>query len=49
MRRILFAALAAVALPSFGQGLTLHGASQFNDDHAFTKAMVRFEELMKKY
>ena len=49
MRGILFAALAAFALPSFGQGLTLHGASQFNDDHAFTKAMVRFEELMKKY
>src|SRR5437762_10872005 len=29
--------------------LTLHGASQFNDDHAFTKALVRFEELVKKY
>ncbi len=29
--------------------LTLHGASQFNDDHAFTKAMVKFEELVKKY
>jgi TRAP-type transport system periplasmic protein len=31
------------------QVITLHGASQFNDDHAFTKAMVRFEELVKKY
>jgi tripartite ATP-independent transporter DctP family solute receptor len=49
MRRVLFAALAAFALPAFGQGLTLHGASQFNDEHAFTKAMVRFDELMKKY
>ena len=29
--------------------ITLNGASQFNDDHAFTKAMVRFEELVKKY
>jgi len=29
--------------------ITLHGASQFNDDHAFTKAMVKFEELVKKY
>jgi TRAP-type C4-dicarboxylate transport system substrate-binding protein len=29
--------------------ITLHGASQFGDDHAFTKAMVRFEELVKKY
>lgn len=29
--------------------ITLHGASQFGDDHAFTKAMVKFEELVKKY
>jgi tripartite ATP-independent transporter DctP family solute receptor len=34
---------------SYAQTLTLHGASQFNDDHAFTKAMVKFEELVKKY
>jgi tripartite ATP-independent transporter DctP family solute receptor len=31
------------------QQTTWHGASQFNDDHAFTKAMVKFEELVKKY
>ena len=31
------------------QNITLHGASQFNDDHAFTKALVKFEELVKKY
>jgi TRAP-type transport system periplasmic protein len=31
------------------QQMTWHGASQFNDDHAFTKAMVKFEELVKKY
>ncbi|MFN9774165.1 MAG: TRAP transporter substrate-binding protein [Burkholderiales bacterium] len=31
------------------QAITLNGASQFNDDHAFTKCMVRFEELVKKY
>jgi tripartite ATP-independent transporter DctP family solute receptor len=51
MKRIILAAFctaaAALALPV--QAQTLHGASQFNDDHAFTKAMVRFEELMKKY
>jgi len=46
--------LAPVALAvSFGAAaqapVTLHGASQFNDDHAFTKAMVKFEELDKKY
>jgi TRAP-type C4-dicarboxylate transport system substrate-binding protein len=29
--------------------ITLHGASQFGDDHAFTKTMVKFEELVKKY
>ena len=29
--------------------ITLNGAVQFNDDHAFTKALVKFEELTKKY
>ena len=42
------AALAVVALPSFAQ-VEMHGASQFNDDHAFTKALVRFQELVDKY
>jgi tripartite ATP-independent transporter DctP family solute receptor len=43
-------ALAAIALPAVAQAVpTLHGASQFNDQHAFTKALVRFEELVKKY
>ncbi|HYN13993.1 MAG TPA: hypothetical protein VET51_15225, partial [Burkholderiales bacterium] len=49
MRKVLFAALAVFSVSSWGQALTLHGASQFNDDHAFTKAMAKFEELMKKY
>ncbi|HUP98557.1 MAG TPA: TRAP transporter substrate-binding protein [Usitatibacter sp.] len=39
----------AIALPAAAQNITLHGASQFADDHAFTKALVRFEELVKKY
>jgi tripartite ATP-independent transporter DctP family solute receptor len=43
------AAAAAFALPATAQTVTFHGASQFNDDHAFTKALVRFEELVKKY
>ncbi len=44
------AALAIVVSASVGaQTITLHGASQFNDDHAFTKALVRFEELVKKH
>jgi tripartite ATP-independent transporter DctP family solute receptor len=50
MKRLVFAAVvAAFALPAAAQTLTLHGASQFNDDHAFTKSMAKFEELVKKY
>ena len=52
VRRTLLGSLLAIALP-FGvqaqQAITLHGASQFGDDHAFTKTLVRFEELVKKY
>jgi tripartite ATP-independent transporter DctP family solute receptor len=53
-RRVFLSSLAAVAVGLAGtaaaqQPITLNGASQFNDDHAFTKAMVRFEELVKKY
>src|SRR4029453_18612462 len=29
--------------------VTLHGAVQFNDDHAFKKALLRFEALVKQY
>ena len=31
------------------QAMTLHGAVQFNDDHAFNKALLRFEALVKQY
>ncbi len=47
-----FAALLlfASAAPSHAQQvITLNGAVQFNDDHAFTKSLVKFEELVKKY
>src|SRR6266513_2315467 len=46
------AAAGALGMPSIlrAQGtVTLNGAVQFNDDHAFTKALVRFEELVQKY
>jgi TRAP-type transport system periplasmic protein len=44
------AALALTASFSVAaQPVTLHGAVQFNDDHAFTKALIKFEELVKKY
>jgi len=29
--------------------VTLHGAVQFNDDHAFNKSLLKFEELVKQY
>jgi tripartite ATP-independent transporter DctP family solute receptor len=45
---------ATLAAPFIGSAraqapLTLNGAVQFNDDHAFNKALLRFEELVKKY
>jgi TRAP-type transport system periplasmic protein len=50
MKKVLIAAVAAAfALPAWAQQMTMHGASQFNDDHAFTKALVRFQELVDKY
>jgi tripartite ATP-independent transporter DctP family solute receptor len=53
-RRLLSACAGMAALVLAGpaaaqQAITLHGASQFNDDHAFTKAMVKFEQLVKQY
>jgi TRAP-type transport system periplasmic protein len=48
MRRII-SALAGIALALPAAAQTWHGASQFNDDHAFTKALVKFEELVQKY
>src|SRR6266849_6113211 len=55
-RRMLVGGLAAsaVAAPFVGAAraqapITLNGAVQFNDDHAFNKALLRFEELVKKY
>jgi tripartite ATP-independent transporter DctP family solute receptor len=56
MRRFVAALAAAVLVTVIStaavqaqQVITLNGAVQFNDDHAFTKALVRFEELVKKY
>jgi TRAP-type C4-dicarboxylate transport system substrate-binding protein len=47
-----FATLIAVLmLPAAvaAQTITLHGAVQFNDDHAFNRTLLKFEELTKKY
>ncbi|MBA3477332.1 MAG: TRAP transporter substrate-binding protein [Lautropia sp.] len=44
------AAMSAVpGLASAQEAVTLHGASQFNDDHAFTKTLAKFAELVKQY
>ena len=46
------AGLAVAALMTTGalaQGTTLNGAVQFSDEHAFTKALIKFDELVKKY
>jgi tripartite ATP-independent transporter DctP family solute receptor len=46
---LLAGALLAAPVAYAQQVITLHGGSQFNDDHAFTKALVKFEELVKQY
>jgi TRAP-type transport system periplasmic protein len=54
-RRLVLTALAVVALLAATtvvvaqQPITLKGAVQFNDDHAFNKTLLKFEELTKKY
>ena len=44
-----FSSVLALGVSAQQAPITLHGASQFGDDHAFTKAMVRFEELVNRY
>ncbi len=52
---VLAAALALVGIFAkapivLAQGaVTLHGAVQFNDDHAFNRALLKFEELVRQY
>ena len=51
-RSLMMAAMLAVSTlvsPALGQTITLHGAVQFNDDHAFNKTLLKFEELVIKY
>src|SRR5207302_4408441 len=40
---------AGFAAGAIAQTITLHGAVQFDEDHAFNKALLKFEELVKKY
>jgi tripartite ATP-independent transporter DctP family solute receptor len=46
---VLFTAISALAQVQAQQVITLNGAVQFNDDHAFNKALLKFEELVKQY
>ena len=48
-RALALGAAAALFAVSAAAQDTWHGASQFNDEHAFTKALVKFEELVQKY
>ena len=51
-RRMLLAAtmVAGLAAPALAQQpVTLHGAVQFNDDHAFNKSLLKFQELTAQY
>ena len=42
-------ALAWLQPAGAAEPITLHGAVQFNDDHVFTRTLVRFEQLTRKY
>lgn len=45
---VVFASL-AFPLAAAAETITLHGAVQFADEHAFNKTLLKFEELVKKY
>jgi TRAP-type transport system periplasmic protein len=55
MRRLTLSVASTVLMGAFSVAaqaqsvITLHGAVQFNDDHAFNRSLVKFEELVKKY
>ncbi|MEO7852311.1 MAG: TRAP transporter substrate-binding protein [Rubrivivax sp.] len=48
-RAVLVLGLLAAGLAQAQAPITLHGAVQFNDEHAFNKSLLKFEELVKKY
>jgi TRAP-type C4-dicarboxylate transport system substrate-binding protein len=44
------ALIGIIAPPAHAQGaITLHGAVQFNDDHAFNKTLLKFEQLVRQF
>jgi TRAP-type C4-dicarboxylate transport system substrate-binding protein len=46
---LLLAGTVAAPITADAETITLNGASQFDEDHAFTKAMRKFEELVQEY
>ncbi len=48
-RTVLALGLCAAGVAFAQAPVTLHGAVQFNDTHAFNKALLKFEELVKQY
>src|SRR5690606_32470211 len=42
---LLAAGMPAVSSPAAAQEIELHGATQFNDNHAFNKALLKFQEV----
>ncbi len=49
LRTVVALSLCAAGAAFAQAPVTLHGAVQFNDDHAFNKSLLKFEELVKKY
>jgi len=50
--RLALAGLLAIGLispSSWAADITLHGATQFDDNHAFNRTLLKFEELVKQY
>ncbi len=50
--RLALAGLLAIGLISpstWAADITLHGATQFDDNHAFNRTLLKFEELVKQY
>jgi len=46
---LVLAGVAAFSVPAKAADITLHGASQFDENHAFTRLMRKFETLTKLY
>src|SRR3546814_12191537 len=42
---LVVAGLLAGTVPAVAQEIELHGATQFNDNHAFNKALLKFQEV----